>query len=735
VAAKNLRRSFWLATTCGGVGLLVIGFYWSPFIGPAILGKVASTSAGNAAYTLFRRVVSKTAVTWENRSNDWLVRDGKKAPVSDQLICLGIDDASTSLDELDLADFATKMDPASSDYRALESITKGWPWSREVHALALEKLMQAGAKVVVFDVVFGKQTPDDDVLARSLEAHRGRVVVGSNFTPVLQPNGTQGSVQTMPNGSLIPLSTPADNRIGFVNFWPDPVDGRVRGATFHITLHSLNGYRYHPSQEIFSSLAAQTLRKAGLGYKVPEDREEYLIHFADPRSEVLRPKAFYHLFVPSYWKNNFQDGAILKDKIVMIGPYATIMHDVAATPFGELPGPHLHLQAINAAINNAFLTRLPLWAGTLWIAAAALLAWVITRFLQGPLLQFLSLVGGSGVFLGASWVSYNSFLTYPVTVAPLLALNGAGILAMVYQFVVEKLERARTRRTLERYVSRNLVSELLDNPEEFMGVKRTPVTVLFSDLRGFTSMTENSDAHVLVVQLNEYLTEMVKCVFTHQGTLDKFIGDAVMAVWGNVKSHGAAEDARRAVAAALDMRIALRELNARWLAAGLQEFRFGIGLNHGEVIRGDIGSPEKSEFTVIGDPINLASRMEGLTKNYGTDILIGEDVAELVRDHFVLQSIDRVRVKGKGEPTEVFAVHQTSSQPISAELADHLDCFGDALQLYRNAQFSEAEKRLARLLCARPGDPMCLLYLERCREFLQHPPGEDWDGVFTMKTK
>ena len=178
-----------------------------------------------------------------------------------------------------------------------------------------------------------------------------------------------------------------------------------------------------------------------------------------------------------------------------------------------------------------------------------------------------------------------------------------------------------------------------------------------------------------------------------------------------------------------------RALNERWRANGQQRFYFGIGLNHGEVITGDMGSPEKSEFTVIGDPINLASRMEGLTKSYYVDLLIGEDVRELVADKFVLQSIDRVRVKGKGTPTEVFAVHQRSDEPISEKLSSYLDRFADAVQLYRSGRFADAEARFTTIMEDHPEDPSCRLYIGRCYLYLANPPGDDWDGVFTMKTK
>ena len=217
----------------------------------------------------------------------------------------------------------------------------------------------------------------------------------------------------------------------------------------------------------------------------------------------------------------------------------------------------------------------------------------------------------------------------------------------------------RTRRTLERYVSKNLVKEILDNPggyySSLRGV-RVPATILFSDVVGFTALTENSDPEGLVRQLNEYLSRMTAAVFDHGGTLDKFVGDAVMAVWGNVRSRGPAEDAKSAARAALAMRRELWTLNQRWFADGIVPFAIGIGINQGDVVVGNIGSQEKADPTVIGDAVNLASRLEGLTRTYGVDILLGPSATELVRDEFYVRSVARVQVKGKSEAGGSFGV-------------------------------------------------------------------------------
>jgi adenylate cyclase len=246
------------------------------------------------------------------------------------------------------------------------------------------------------------------------------------------------------------------------------------------------------------------------------------------------------------------------------------------------------------------------------------------------------LLFGFGAWGGIALALFNDAALLIPTVGPLLAfgLNGIGGLAL--DIALERREKAHVRRTLERYVSRNVVQELIDHPDQYtraLGGDLRQVTILFSDIRSFTRAAATMDSRALVAQLNEYFAAMVECVFRHGGTLDKFIGDAVMAVWGNTRSNGAEEDATNAVRCALAMREELEKLNRRWAAEGRSRFRIGIGINSGEVVVGNIGSPHRMEFTVIGDAVNIAWRLQERTK-HGPTILLGESVAELLGETF-----------------------------------------------------------------------------------------------------
>ncbi len=261
------------------------------------------------------------------------------------------------------------------------------------------------------------------------------------------------------------------------------------------------------------------------------------------------------------------------------------------------------------------------------------------------------------------------------------------------------------------------------------------MTVLFSDLVGFTTLSENAHPEALVAQLNEYLTRMTSVVFSNGGTLDKFIGDAIMAVWGNVRSLGIAQDAKNCARAALGMRRELRQLNQEWRDQGRMGLGMGIGINQGEVIVGNIGSHERMDPTVIGDAVNLASRLEGLTRIYGVDILVGASAAELARDEVHLRSVARVQVKGKTKPVDVFTFIGARNEEVDPEFLKWLDVYEEGLEKFRTRDFIEAKILFSRFLEFYPDDLLAKMYLDRALEYEQQPPDEAWDAVEVFKKK
>jgi adenylate cyclase len=342
------------------------------------------------------------------------------------------------------------------------------------------------------------------------------------------------------------------------------------------------------------------------------------------------------------------------------------------------------------------------------------------------------------IYLGTARLFYDKTGLLLLTVPALAALLLSGSFSLGFEYALERLEKVRTRRTLERYVSKNLVREILENPDSYYSTLRgvrVPVTILFSDLIGFTTLAEKADPEALVAQLNEYLTRMTSVIFSNGGTLDKFIGDAIMAVWGNVRSLGTAQDAKNCARAALGMRRELRQLNQKWRGEGRMGLGMGIGVNQGEVIVGNIGSQERMDPTVIGDSVNLASRLEGLTRIYGVDILVGPSAAELVRDEVYLRSVARVQVKGKLKPTDVFTFVGARDETVDPEFLKWLETYEEGLEKFRTRDFTEAKILFSRFLEFYPDDLLAKMYLARALEYEQAPPDEAWEAVEVFQKK
>ena len=612
--------------------------------GVCFVAMLAVDMASPFAYTRARNLL-----------RDAISRAGRTTPPNPDLVFLAIDSASFSFDETEAESAAT--DPIAA--RALDLMRNEWPWPREVHALVLQRLAEAGAKVVVFDLNFPTKTEGDEPFRLALERYRDRVVVGSNFAPAAsRAVGGEYAEHTRPADNLIPHTAPMDDRVAFVNFWPDE-DDVIRRANFRVTFEQVQGEPSPPDTEEFLSLGARVLLKAGFADRVPPGRGEHLFRYTAPPRQGFRPHSLFEIFVPEYWAQNYGSGEFFRDKIVVIGAEGNWQHDEHATPFGSMPGPEVHLNAINAALRGELIHEVPSTTRRLIIAAGALLAIALSLALRSPWLRLGALVAVNGVALWSVLLAHDHLSTYLPVLPALVQLNITVLLALVGEFAWERVEKTRVRRTLEKYVSSNVVREMLDQPKQFeqsLGGVVKPVAILFSDIRGYSTVSARTDPQALVAQLNEYLTAMVDCVFRHGGTLDKFIGDAVMAVWGNVRSDGVRNDATSAVRAALAMREELARLNADWLKRGLPELRVGIAINQGDVVVGNIGSAQRMEFTVIGDAVNISWKLQELTKQLGTQLVVSGYVAPLLIEEFELQPLGRHDLPGRDAAIEVFAV-------------------------------------------------------------------------------
>jgi adenylate cyclase len=668
----------------------------------------------------------------EQAYEDVLRKEGRKTPTRSDLIFLGIDESSREFQAFDQQQVQNN--------RALQLMGESaFPWSREVWALLLDRLNQAGVRLVIFDLIFSPNNKGDAAFHDALQRYRDKVVVGSDFEVSMQPSGLDVQT-TLPNEKLIPPPQIEDPRVGYVNFFPDPLDNKVRSAVYTVTLSELSRHPPQPNDVSFESLVTRAMVSLGRGAQVPRDSRPHPLRFSEV--SAYQPRPLWEIFDEKTWHLNYHDGADFKDKIVVVGPSAQIFHDNVNTPMSPAtPGPVLHLNALAAVMAHEFLYNEPPWADFVLITVAGLLAWILIAWVRRPVICLMALVVLSAVFLVIGRVLYDQTGFLLLAVPTLSAFLLSGVFGLGFEYVLERLEKMRTRRTLERYVSKNLVKEILDNPDSYyhsMLGSRKPVTVLFSDLVGFTSLSEKADPAALVKQLNEYLSGMVGHVFINNGTLDKFIGDAIMAVWGNVKSQGVDKDAKAAVRTALGMRVELKKLNERWRSEGRTELGFGIGINHGEAVIGNIGSYEPHERldpTVIGDSVNLASRLEALTRNYAVDILIGPTAAELVSDEFYLRSVARVQVKGKTKPVDVFTLIGARNGDVDKDFVKWLESYEKGIAKFRDRDFPQAKILFSQFLEFYPEDNLAKVYLERALEYEQAPPDEAWNAVEVFKKK
>ncbi|HTB84813.1 MAG TPA: adenylate/guanylate cyclase domain-containing protein [Candidatus Sulfotelmatobacter sp.] len=671
-------------------------------------------------------------------NNRYLLRGGR--PPDPDIRLVGLATSSFQLDALAPEEIAASP--------TLQLMQQPWPWDRKVYAAVLEKLMGAGAKVVVFDFVFASETDGDDEFARALQKYKDHVVIGEMFADEKESE-TQTKKMITPNNRLLLPGT--ESIPGLVTMWPDD-DGVIRHVRYRTSIEreSLGIPNLDPR------IAAFVKKDIATG-KVPDDLKHFttlavekfdgkpvavtdadfhLIDFAGGAS-TYRPLPIENMFVPALWqKRPFNNGLTFSNKIVVVGPTAEIFHDIHTTPFGETPGPEVQAQIIGALLHGKGLTETSNAFNIMLALVAMVLALVICLGIPQALLKGLLLTGATVAFFAICQFEFTKNNLVIQMMPPLFCLLVTGLFGIIFEYTLEQLDKRRYRNVLDRYVSKNVAKTILDDRRSFVEAlkgRKQPVTVLFSDIRGFTTMTESSDADKLVAQLNEYFRDMVGSVLQHNGTLQKFIGDAIMAVWGDTHTKGNAEDARGAVTTALQMRVALAKLNTDWTDhSDRKKLSIGIGVNHGEVIVGNIGHPQRMEFTVLGDGVNLAARLESATKQFHTDILIGEEVEKLTREHFVYRTVDLIAFKGKTKPIETFTLLSDSTVPPPA----WLETYHMAVKMYRRREFKEAAGRFKFTREQIPGgDFLCEMYLSRCEAYQASPPPPDWDGSFTLSEK
>jgi len=628
---------------------------------------------------------------------DWRVRDtAQPSGLSSDIVIVWVDDDSI---------------------QRMAGIVGRWPWPRLAHANLINFLARAPAKLVVYDVLFTE--PDlrrfalgeeewtgaesDQALADAIRKS-GNVILAADAAagelldpskalhvpldgiPSLnQPFNAGDCVEARPQ--LIPpieSLAKAARAIGHT-FGVVDSDGPLRRMVPFVRVAG----RDVPSLSVMAALLAQRLDASAVhaapgrltigstsiplveqlpdNYRVPTRACRILIAFRGPNITpegvtTFEGRSFYDLFRSEIQLLNGEkpdvDPSIFKDRIVIVGTSASATYDVFATPFGTpSPGSEIHANAIDALLRARTLAQVPVVPGGIAATFAASLAIGLAGAVVSPWI----LAGITAVFVGAIiWTSLLWFAggLWTPLVLPLLAVALTFVGQLGWQYFVEGREKRQVKKLFSRYVPKDVYQQLLDDPARAaLGGRRRTMTVLFSDVRGFTAMSEKVAPEEVVSLLNEYFSRMVRILFEHRGTLDKFVGDMVMGLFGAPLDDE--DHAEHAVQAALAMTRELDRLNTEWEANGRPRLDIGIGISTGDMVAGNIGSDTIMSYTVIGDTVNLGARLESLNKDYGSRIIISEATREALKGRYDIRPLGEVVVKGKSQPVAIYEVKRS----------------------------------------------------------------------------
>ena len=581
-----------------------------------------------------------------------------------------------------------------------------WPWGRGMHGQIIENLTSAGANVIGYDVTFSEASqPAADERLKTAIDNSDRVILASES--VLEIRGNDLPLEV---SELRPIFGDATS-YGPTTLVPD-ADGVVRRVPQEVQRGEQVTYQTFAGLIVHAFKPAVTVHGGLL--RVPF---------------VGGPETFESVSAASVYQNTF-DPATVRGKIVLVGATASDLHDEYLTPASHgqaMSGVEIQANVIQALLEGESLRLSSTLAELAILIGLALLLLICGLTFKLRYMLVTALVISVGYVVTVVAVSGNGLLL-PV-VYPLSLIVAIVVLDIAYRYRDESGRRLFIQQAFGRYVSPTVVDKLVKGEAALeLGGHKEELTILFSDIRGFTTLSEKMAPEDLVHFLNEYLTGMTGAVLDQEGTVDKYIGDAVMAFWGAPLPQS--DHAIRAVETALTMRTRLAKLNARWAAQGRPTIDIGIGLNTGRVIVGNMGSEKRFDYTVIGDDVNLASRLESLTKFYGVGILVSEATLRELNGRYLTRPLDKVAVKGKKDAVKIFEVIVELEQA-TPEQIKLVKKFEAALQAYYARDWEVAKKLFSHF----SSDKTAQHLMERCDKYSIDDPGTDWDGTYVAKEK
>lgn len=611
-------------------------------------------------------------------------------------------------------------------------------WPRSNYASAIDILNQHGAATIGLDVTFPDAsthgTDDDQVLVKTLTDNKNVVLASRYFF-----DGKQKKFE-WPNPTLLG----ANPLLGWINIKLDD-DGFVRSLpifseselgvidAFSLAVSRLY-LRAEPSDYHVINDTFDYSKKIQIPVSTQKDKASgeavNLMHI----NYFAQPNQFTRISFSDLLKGDLTDGKgqmiNLKDKIVLIGPTALDLKDDYLSPVSEgvrMPGVEIHANNVQTIITQKFLrdeSGAILWLSILLFLIANIIIFSFLKVRYALPLVLMEVIG----MVVAGIVSYEIRLLLNV-VYPILTILLSFVGTYLLRFIMEQKQRKFIESAFGHYVNKTVVKQIEKDPTLLkLGGDKRKITVFFSDIAGFTSVSEKLEPEKLVKFLNEYLGEMTEIILNHNGTLDKYEGDAIMAFWNAPLAD--AHHELSACQAALENQQRLAELRKKWAKNDMPELHVRIGLHSGEAVVGNMGSEDRFDYTAMGDNVNLASRLEGINKQYGTYIILSESTYAAVKEEMVCRELDLIRVKGRQEPVRIYELVERNNA-IKKQPENKLSAFAEGLKLYRQQKFEEAKKIFESL----SDDVPSQVFVKRCDEFLKNPPAQNWDGVWNFEVK
>jgi len=679
---------------------------------------------------------------------------------------------------------------ADIDEKSLSEVGQ-WPWERSTLARLMDILFDHyQIKVVGFDMIFAEEDEssglrilqdlangallyndefqyelekiqpsleNDSLFSQSLAGRK--VVLGQVFNqheevafnqlpspigslsdkyadklPIIQPKGYSANLSILQNNATTAgfFDNPTLDEDGI--FRRVPIIQEYKGGLYEsLALAVARLALDSPELKINIQVAQEntySIEVASLGeYAIPVDKDvAILVAYRG------RQNSFPYLSIADILNKKIPAGQ-LKDKIILIGTSAPGLLDLRSTPVqNAYPGVEVHANIISSILDQRIKHRPAYITGFEFISVLVLGVIMISilAFLS-PLWISIFTVGMSLLILASNMLAWNNGLVLPIA-SPILLIISLFILQMSYGFFVESRGKRQLAKLFGQYIPPELVDEMSDDPTDvIMEGQSKEMTVLFSDVRGFTTISEGLDSKELSQLMNSFLTPMTHVIHEHRGTIDKYMGDAIMAFWGAPLDDP--HHAKNALLAGLDMIKRLAAMQDEFKARGWPEIKVGVGLNTGMMSVGNMGSEFRMAYTVMGDAVNLGSRLEGLTKQYGVEIIVSESTAEALPEFEYLE-LDYVAVKGKDKPVKIYEPIGLSIE-LAKDQKSEIRRFNKALKLYRQQQWDMAEQEIFSLSQSATtlDRSVYKIYLDRIMYFRANPPDSDWDGVFTHTSK